>query len=111
MRSTATYEITATIHLTPADGLLTGLALSPDGSTAYVADEENNLLLVASIPTLTQQASIPVGASPSPIVVTPDGSGVWVATLAGLDIVNTATGELAGSVKLPGPPSAIVFGP
>jgi YVTN family beta-propeller protein len=109
--STATYKITATIYLKPANGLLTGLALSPDGSTAYVADEENNLLLVANIPTQTQQAGISVGVSPSTVVVTPDGSEVWVATLAGLDIVNTAISQLSGSVKLPGAPSAIAFAP
>jgi YVTN family beta-propeller protein len=109
--STATYKITATMHLTPANGLLNGLALSPDGSTAYVADAENNLLLVANTPTQTQLASIPVGVSPSTVVVTPGGSEVWVATLAGLDIVNATTSQLSGSVKLPGTPSAIAFAP
>ena len=92
------------MHLTPANGLLNGLALSPDGSTAYVADAENNLLLVANTPTQTQLASIPVGVSPSTVVVTPGGSEVWVATLAGLDIVNATTSQLSGSVKLSGTP-------
>ena len=109
--STATHKITATIQLTPANGLLTGLALSPDGSTAYVVDAENNLLLVANILTQKQQASIAVGTSPSPVVITPDGSEAWVATLAGLDIVNTVTGQLSGRVRLPGTPSAIAFAP
>ncbi len=109
--STATDKITATIHLTPANGLLSGLALSPDGSTAYVADALNNLLLVASLQTQTQLASISVGTSPSLVVVTPDGSEAWVATLAGLEIVDTATGQVSGPVALPGTPSAIVFAP
>jgi YVTN family beta-propeller protein len=109
--STATYKITATIQFTPANGLLTGLALSPDGSTAYVADSENNLLLVANIQTQTQQASIAVGTSPSTVVITPDGSEAWVATLAGLDIVNASTSQLSGRVRLPGIPSAIAFAP
>jgi YVTN family beta-propeller protein len=109
--STATDKITATIHLTPANGLLNGLALSPDGATAYVADAENNLLMVADLATQTQLASIAVGNSPSPVVISPDGSEAWVATLAGLEIVNTSTGLLSGPVRLPGEPSAIVFGP
>lgn len=109
--STATHKVTATIQLTPANGLLNGLSLSPDGSTAYVADTENNLLLVANIQTQTQQASIAVGTSPFSVVITPDGSEAWVATLAGLDIVNTATGKLSGGVRLPGTPSAIAFAP
>jgi YVTN family beta-propeller protein len=109
--STATNKITATIHLTPANGLLNGLALSPDGSTAYVADAENNLLIVAHLTTQTQLASIAVGNGPSPVVISPDGSEAWVATLAGLEIVNTSTGLVSGPVRLPGEPSAIVFGP
>ena len=109
--STGTAKITATIHLTPANGLLGGLALTPDGSTAYVADQLNNLLLVVNLPKQTQQASISVGTSPSPIVITPDGSEAWVATLAGLEIVNVATGEVRGPVALPGMPAAIVFAP
>jgi DNA-binding beta-propeller fold protein YncE len=109
--STATNTITATIHLTPANGLLSGLALSPDGSTAYVADELNNLLLVVNLPAQTQQGSISVGTSPSPVVLTPDGSEAWVATLEGLEIVNTATGQVSGPVALPGLASAIVFAP
>jgi YVTN family beta-propeller protein len=109
--STATHKITATIHLTPANGLLNGLALSPDGATAYVADAENNLLMVADLATQTQLNSIAVGNSPSPVVISPDGSEAWVATLAGLEIVNTSTGLLSGPVRLPGEPSAIVFGP
>jgi YVTN family beta-propeller protein len=109
--STATNKITATIHLTPANGLLNGLALSPDGATAYVADAENNLLMVADLATQTQLNSIAVGNSPSPVVISPDGSEAWVATLAGLEIVNTSTCLVSGPVRLPGEPSAIVFGP
>jgi YVTN family beta-propeller protein len=108
--STATYKVTSTIHLSPTNGILDGLALSPDGSTAYVADALNNLLLVANLQTQTQQTSIAVGKSPSPVVVSPDGSEAWVATLAGLEIVDTATGQVS-AVALPGEPSAIVFAP
>jgi len=109
--STTTNQMTGTIHLTPANGLLAGLALSPNGSIAYVADELNNLLLVVNLPGQIQVGSYPVGLSPSPVAVTPDGSQAWVATIAGLEIVNTATGEVRGPVALPGMPSAIVFGP
>jgi len=76
-----------------------------------VADGVNNLLLVASIPAQAQLASIAVGRSPSSVVVTPDGSEAWVATLAGLEIVNTATSQLSGAVRLPGTPTAIAFAP
>jgi DNA-binding beta-propeller fold protein YncE len=75
-----------------------------------VADAENNLLLVVNLDTGAQQATVAVGNGPSPVVVSPDGSEAWVATLAGLEIVNTATFEV-NSVRLPGEPSAILFAP
>jgi len=108
---TATDAIAATIHLTPANGLLEALALSSDGSTAYVTDTENNLLFVASLRTQAQQASFPVGMDPSGVAITPDGSEAWVLTAAGLEIVNLATFQVSGPVPLPGTPSAIVFAP
>jgi len=109
--STATDAIAATIDLTPTNGLLEGLALSSDGSTAYVTDTENNLLFVASLTTQTQQARVPVGMDPLAVAITPDGSEAWVLTQAGLEIVNLATGQVGGPVRLPGTPSAIVFAP
>jgi len=106
--STTTFELTGTIDFKPANGLLNSLAISPDGTTAYVADSVNNLLMSANLNTQTQTATISVGAYPSPIAVTPDGTQVWVATLAALDVVNVATGQV-GTIALHGEPSAIVF--
>jgi DNA-binding beta-propeller fold protein YncE len=108
---TATNTVIGTIHLTPVNGDLADVAISPDGSTSYVADAQNNLLLVASLKSRTQVASIAVGQGPSPVVVRPDGSEVWVATLAGLEVVNAATLQISGTVRLPGAPSAIAFRP
>lgn len=108
---TATDAISATIQLTPANGALEGLAISPDGSTAYVTDAENNLLLVASLATHTQQAADPAGMTPLDVAITPDGDQAWVLTAAGLEIVNLGTGQVTGPVQLPGTPSAIAFAP
>ncbi len=84
--STSSYKVTATVQLKPTSGYLPGLALSPDGSTAYAADALNNLLLVADLQNQTQKATIGVGKGPSPVVVSPDGSEVWVATVEGLEL-------------------------
>jgi DNA-binding beta-propeller fold protein YncE len=106
---TATNKVTGTIDLTPTNGDLANVAISPDGSMAYVADAQNNLLLVASLKSKTQVNSIAVGQGPSSVVVRPDGSEVWVATLAGSEIVDAATLQISGKVRLPGVPSAIAF--
>lgn len=109
--STATNTITATIDVTPSSGALEGLALSSDGSTAYITDAENNLLFVASLATDMQTATIPVGKAPLTVAITPDGSQAWVLTNEGLDIVTLASSQVSGPVQLPGTPSAIVFAP
>jgi hypothetical protein len=44
------------------------------------------------------------------VVISPDGSEAWVATLAGLEVVNLATSAVS-AVALPGEPADIVFGP
>lgn len=108
---TGTNKVTGTIHLTPTNGVLSSIALSPDAVTAYVVDGENNLLLVANLVAQTQVATIAVGKGSSQVVVRPDGPEVWVATLAGLEIVNAATLQISGTVRLPGAPSAIAFAP
>jgi DNA-binding beta-propeller fold protein YncE len=108
---TATNKVTGTIHLTSANGDLNGIALSPKALFAYVIDGQNSLLIAVNLTSKTQAAAIPVGKGPSAVVVRPDGSEVWLATLAGLEVVNAVTFQISGTVGLPGAPSAIVFAP
>jgi YVTN family beta-propeller protein len=109
--STATNKVTGVIHVTPKNGFLTGLAVSPDGATAYITDSANSLLLSVDLATQTQTASIPVGMTPTTVAITPDGSEAWVSTLVGLQVVNVASQQVTAPVTLPGTPSAIVFAP
>jgi DNA-binding beta-propeller fold protein YncE len=85
-----------------------GLAISPDGSTAYATDAQNNLLFEVSLTGQAPQIGIAVGMYPLGVAITPDGSQAWVLTEAGLEIVNL-DGQAGGPVPLPGTPSAIVF--
>ena len=107
--STATGAVTGTIILTPSNGALQGIALSKDASTAYVIDAVNNLLFLVSLTNHSQQNAISVGKNPLAVAITPDGSEAWVATSAGLEIVNLLTAQVSAPVPLPGTPSAIVF--
>jgi YVTN family beta-propeller protein len=109
--STASNKVTGAIHLTPNNGFLSGIAISPDGTAAYVTDAANNLLLAVDLASQTQTASIPVGTSPTTVAVTPDSSTAWIATSVGLQIVDIASQQVSGPVALPGTPSAIVFAP
>jgi YVTN family beta-propeller protein len=47
------------------------VAFSPDGSRAYTANHESNLVSVIDVPTLTVLGTIPVGMSPHSIAVHP----------------------------------------
>jgi len=76
-----------------------------------VTDVQNNLLFVVDLVAQSQQAAIGVGTQPLNVALTPDGSAAWVATAAGLDTVNLASGMVGGPVRLPGTPSAMVFVP
>jgi DNA-binding beta-propeller fold protein YncE len=70
----ATNTIAETFQLKPSNGLLVGLAISPDGSTAYATDAENNLLFEVSLTGQAPQIGIAVGMYPLGVAITPDGS-------------------------------------
>src|ERR1019366_6231699 len=57
------------------------VAVSPDGSTAWIVDAANNLVYPLSLATSTLGGAITVGAQgdPTAMVVTPNGAQVFVA--------------------------------
>jgi len=55
-----------------------GVAVSPDGSTVYVANLGSNTVSVIAAATNTVTATISVGGGPNGVAVTPDGSTVYV---------------------------------
>jgi YVTN family beta-propeller protein len=89
----STNQVTSTLMMdlgvTP-----NGLAISPDGATAYVGNFTNpgQSILVINIPTQTITATIQnVVAYPSGLTLTPDGSQLWVASPLGAetDVIDT----------------------
>jgi DNA-binding beta-propeller fold protein YncE len=88
-----------------------GMAITPDGKTLYVTTAATSTAVNTVVPvnTATRKAGKPVtfgpgpGAHPSPLVITPDGRTVYVASALGtVTPVSTATNK-------PGQP--IRFGP
>ena len=73
---TATNTVTATV---PVGKCPMGVAVSPDGTKVYVANEGSNNVSVIDTATNTVTATVTVGKSPYGIAVTPDGTKVYVA--------------------------------
>ncbi|CAN7189421.1 S-layer homology domain-containing protein [Arthrobacter sp. LjRoot14] len=66
-------------HTIPLTGAPGAVAFSPDGGKAYVVDSsENGHVLVLDAATETVAATFPVGRNPTGIVVTRDGSALFI---------------------------------
>jgi YVTN family beta-propeller protein len=64
-------------------GAPTGVAVSPDGSRAYVADNDEHKLIVIDTDTLTVITAIEVGQHPAQVAITPDGRQAYVTNSGG----------------------------
>jgi DNA-binding beta-propeller fold protein YncE len=90
-----------------------GMAVTPDGGTAYVASQPRQSLgptctgqtgLVTPISTATNRRGRPirVACDPFAIVVTPDGKTVWVGSRNWVTPISTATGKPGKPIKFRG---------
>src|SRR5580700_10854154 len=91
-----------------------GVAVSPDGSTAYVANSGSNSVTAIDTATFaTRQIRMPRYSYPSSIAISPDGSHVYVAgdnlvpdfgnTPCFVFVIDTGSGEVVDSIKVPYP--------
>jgi YVTN family beta-propeller protein len=89
---TATDTVTGTIQVGAGPE---ELALSPDGSTLYVADEVGNAISAVNTATNTVTATYTGLAGPSGLAVSPDGSTVYASLYNASEVVavSTATGD------------------
>jgi phospholipase C len=98
---TSTNQITSTIVV----GVYPqGIAITPDGKTAYVANTGPNTgpggsqtLTKVNVASKAPQGNLQVGEAPKGIVITPDGATVAVTCADGLYAVATATGAVTKS--------------
>jgi YVTN family beta-propeller protein len=120
------------ISPTPPSSYGIDIALSPDGSKAYLTEPTDNRLLVLNSWTGRTLATVPVGDDPTGLALTPDGSEVWVVntTLSSsatgsssvtgpplgtgtgsVSVVSTATNEVLGTVPVGSGPIDVAFSP
>jgi YVTN family beta-propeller protein len=87
--------------------------VSPDAAKLYVGARFNNAVLVIDLATKAEVARIPVTLEPVALALTPDGKSLVVANhlpaqaadqdyvSAKVDIIDTATNAVAGTIQLP----------
>ena len=91
-----------------------GLAISSDGTKAYVVDTNNDAVLVIDTATNTVAAPISVGGGLSPIAIalTPDGTKAYVSNDSGsVSVINTATNTVTATINTGGNNWGIVLTP
>ncbi len=79
-----------------------GIAVSPDSTTVYVTNSEDDTVSVIDAATNTITATIGVGDQPLGIAVSPDGSTVYVANALGetVSVIDTASNTVTATVNI-----------
>ena len=85
------------------------MAISPDGSHAYVPNYADNTVSVIDTVTNTVSTTIAVGKYPGGVVVSPDGSRLYVANFSrsNVSVVSTATNSVIATVPVGPQPVAL----
>lgn len=97
MIDTATNALTTTI---PVGTTPDGVAVSPDGAHAYVADNSDGTVSVIDTATNTVTSSIPLGSSLAGVAVSPDSARAYAAGVNSVSVIDTATNTIAAIIAI-----------
>jgi YVTN family beta-propeller protein len=86
-----------------------GVAITPDGKSAYVADEVAARVLAVGTRT-RKTTEVPVGEGPFDVAVGPDGKSVYAAVLGPgkVSVIDTGSNRVSSTVSV-GPPGTDPF--
>ena len=86
-----------------------GVAVSPDGRKAYVANRGSNTLSVIDVETLSVTATLPTGLLPSGVAVSADGTRVYVTnyTSNSVTVVDATTDTVTATIPVGSRPQGI----
>ncbi len=90
-----------------------GLAITPDGKTAYVLNNNLNTVTPITIATNTLGTPIVVGSNPFDIAITPDGKKAYVANISSANVtsIDLATNTVDATIIVGGGPFSIAITP
>jgi YVTN family beta-propeller protein len=100
---TATNTVVAQLTV-PGALLGPGVAITPSGSTVYVAPGDKPLVTAINTANNTVMATIPIptAAFPSGVAITPDGTRAYVADLGGeVFVIDTASNTVVATISTP----------
>ncbi|MBV9282215.1 MAG: bifunctional YncE family protein/alkaline phosphatase family protein, partial [Chloroflexi bacterium] len=91
----------------------TGLSVSRDGKTVYVANSNANTMAVIDTASKTVTATVPVGTSPYTTLVNPMNGTVYVSNWgdATISVYNPVTKSVVATIPVGNHPTAMVTGP
>lgn len=89
-----------------------GVAVSPDGTRAYVTNFSANTVSVIKTNTNTVVATIPVGAFPFGVAVSPNGTRAYVTNLNDdtASVINTNTNTVVATIPVGDLPFGVAIG-
>ncbi|WP_327669586.1 MULTISPECIES: beta-propeller fold lactonase family protein [unclassified Streptomyces] len=112
---TATHSVTGTV---PGAGSGPGghtrdVAVSPDGSLAYVTQNKDAGISVIDTATHTKTATIPTGSLPYAVTVSPDGEHAYAANVNAdtVSVIDTATNKVTDTVPVGDGPNSLALTP
>jgi len=92
--------VIATIQLAEGGGP-TGVAITPDNSTVYVAEGSNGTLEVIDTATSTVTSTITLSGNPTAIAITPDGNFAYVTEpgVPAIDVIKISNNTIAATIS------------
>ncbi len=97
----------------PVGNTPSGVAVTPDGTQAYVTNLEDNTVSVIATSSNTVVATVPVGSGPIGVAVTPDGAHAYVTNFNSntVSVIATATNTVVATVAVGSFPEGIAVTP
>ena len=116
--NTTDYSYTS-VPVGAAPRLLNGIAVTPDGTKAYVANTDvgntgaDHQVAVIDTATNTVTATVLVGNDPNGVAVSPDGAKVYVSNMYdnNVSVIDTATNTVTASVPVGNYPNGVAVAP
>ena len=110
---TATNTTGTPIHLGGTPPSSYGVAITPDGRTAYVSNEQDNDVKVIDTATNKVVATVPVGLAPFDIAITPNGATAYVANESDGTVtpIDTATNTAGTAITVAIAPEQLAVTP
>lgn len=90
-----------------------GIAVTPNGTTAYVASSTGNSVSPINLSTKAVGTAIPVGTAPGAVAVSPNGALVYVVDVnsAQVTAISTASNSVVATIGVGLHPTSVVFSP